>query len=150
MDLLDALLGEHGLFYAMFEHMEQERPSSLETLKAHARILDAALLSHAHLEESLLYPALEELIGPMGPLTVMRHEHEAIESELRRISSLGDADQARAALIRLLSVTRDHFGKEEEILFPMARQHVPQETLRQLGQQWSLRRQVGVSAASVG
>jgi len=57
MVITDAFLGEHAVFYAQFEHMEQIIPSteSLSEVKSQGAMLASALRGHAQLEEELLF-----------------------------------------------------------------------------------------------
>jgi len=74
MKITDAFLGEHGVFYAQFSHLEQTVPNTaaLGEVQAQAALLTAALETHAHLEEELLFSTLEPHLGQGGPLAVMR------------------------------------------------------------------------------
>jgi len=147
MKITDAFLGEHGVFYAQFSHLEEVFPQteSLEEVHAQAALLTAALATHARLEEDLLFTSLDPHLGPMGPLTVMRAEHNEIEGTLTRIPEVKDLVEARGLLLHALQVARQHFAKEEQVLFPMANQILGEETLTRLGAQWAERRSVSVS-----
>jgi len=55
MDIVDALLGEHGALYVQFDHVEEAIPQlSLCALRAQTDVLAAALQSHSSLEDELL------------------------------------------------------------------------------------------------
>ncbi len=144
MKITDALLGEHAVFYAQFDHLKQAVPQveTLAQVKSQGAMLAAALASHAQLEEELLFTTLEPYIGPMGPLAVMRMEHEEIEQTLERLPAAQELDQARELLLRVIEVAREHFAKEEQILYRMASQSLPAETLTDLGAQWAVRRAI--------
>lgn len=53
MKITDALLGEHAVFYAQFEHLRQSLPVADALTQVHSQgaMLAAALATHAHLEE---------------------------------------------------------------------------------------------------
>ena len=139
MNITDALLGEHAVFYALFTHLEQSLPAadSLILVNSQAAMLASGLASHANLEEDLLFKTLERQMGPGGPLAVMRMEHEEIEQSLERLSGVKELDQARELLSYVVSTAREHFAKEENILFPLASQTLSPETLSILGDQWA-------------
>ena len=147
MKITDAFLGEHGVFYAQFSHLEEVLPLSeaVEEVHAQAALLTAALATHARLEEDVLFTSLDPHLGPMGPLAVMRAEHNEIEGTLARIPEVKDLVEARGLLLHALQVARQHFAKEEQVLFPMANQILGEETLTRLGTQWAERRSVSVS-----
>ena len=146
MKITDAFLGEHGVFYAQFSHLEQVIPqlADLALVQAHGALLTAALETHAHLEEELLFSALEPHLGQGGPLAVMRMEHQQIEEGLARLPGLGELASAQQLLLRVVQVARGHFAKEEQVLYPMARQALGEAKLVELGAHWAELRQVVV------
>jgi len=142
MNITDALLGEHAVFYALFKHMEQSVPTteSLTQMKIQGAMLAAALTGHAQLEEELLFRTLEPHIGSMGPLAVMRMEHDQIEGGLETLPAVRELEQAREVLLQIIEVARGHFAKEERVLYPLASHKLSIETLIDLGAQWAARR----------
>lgn len=144
MTLLQALLGEHGALYAMFEHLEQALTdeSTLDECRAKVALLRSVLISHAEIEDELLFPALEGAIGPHGPLAVMRMEHDRIEEALGWLSQVDSASEARKLLGEMLDFTRAHFAKEEQVLFQIASEHLDPGLLEDLARQWADRRRV--------
>jgi hemerythrin-like domain-containing protein len=146
MNLIDALLGEHAVLYDLFDLLEKTDPSPgrPDPLPGVIVSLSKTLLSHAHLEDELLFPALEARIGPMGPLAVMRAEHEEIEGALGEASRSEDAAGTIALARSAVAVARQHFAKEEQVLFPMARRALGEEELVRLADRWSAMRKVAV------
>ncbi len=142
MKIIEALLGEHGVFYAQFDHLEQAVPAAqtLAQVQAQVSLLAAGLATHAHLEDELLFAKLD----PLGPVAVMRQEHDQIEGDLGQVQEAGDLAQAQRLVLHAIQVARDHFTKEEELLFPMAEQALGAETLTQLGSQWAKQRRVKI------
>lgn len=149
MKLTDALLGEHGVFYALFEHIEQELPrmKTLGEVQCAAGLLTAALVSHARIEDEQLFPALDPHLGPAGPLAVMRHEHTEIDGSLAEALRC-DAHEAAVERLRYaIGVARDHFAKEEQVLFNIARRVLAEEELARLGERWAGVRGVALPGA---
>jgi len=146
MNLVDALLGEHGVFYALFAHLEGrlKKGGSPAEIQEAAAVLVATLISHAKIEEELLFPALEQHLGPAGPLSVMRGEHEQIDGVLDEVAGGRQSGDGATALLHALQVARDHFAKEEQVLFQMARQALDTNLLVELGSQWAERRGVAL------
>jgi len=142
--ITDAFLGEHGLLYAQFDYLQQATPAaeSLAVVHGHAATLNATLASHAHLEDELLFAALDARMGPVGPVMVMRMEHDQIEALLEQIPAASDLRQAQGLLQQTLQLARVHFSKEEQVLFPMAQQVLDEETLTELAVRWAQRRGV--------
>lgn len=148
MKITDALLGEHRVFYAQFGHLEESLPSlgTREEVQRVAALLAAGLETHAHVEDELLFAALEPYLGSAaGPLLVMRHEHAEIEGALARVGQAEDLAVARDLLGQAVHVAREHFAKEEHVLFPMATQFLGDARLSELGVAWAARREVKAS-----
>lgn len=142
MKITDALLGEHAVLYALFDHMETavSAAESLPVVQAQAAMLAAALESHAHIEDALLFTALEPQIGPIGPLVVMRMEHDQIEEILAQLPQMAELNAAQQLLLQLIQMVRGHFQKEEQALFLIAHRTLTPETLEGLGEAWAARR----------
>ncbi len=144
------LLGERG---------EAALPEALPLLREAGDVMNTELVAHARREDDVLFEAVEEVFGKdWGPTTVMRREHRDIHGsitlfrdtlhELNQvehpaihagIARLHDqlAQGAPAATLRatgaeLLAMLDAHFGKEEEILFPIARAELSAEQLREV------------------
>lgn len=145
MKITEALLGEHGAFYAQFDHLEQSVPEvdSLALIQAQGALLAASLEIHAQLENELLIATLERHLGTAEALLqVMRQEHDDIETALSRLPQIRDLTEAQDLVLDTVQTARNHFLKEEQALFPMAERELGQETLTQLGAQWAERRNV--------
>lgn len=144
MKLTDGLLGEHAVFYAQFDHMEQVVPAAESVAEIHAQsgMLAAALATHAGLEEELLFKSLDSHPGAGGPLNVMRMEHQEIEGILERIPNENELDRSKTLLLELIQIARQHFAKEEQILFRLALELLGTEALQELGNRWAEQRKV--------
>lgn len=144
MKITEVLLGEHGVFYAQFDHLEHTMPTAetLTVVQSQAALLTATLASHAHLEDELLFSALDPYLGSMGPLAVMRMEHDQIERLLDQAQMAQELGQAQRLLLQAVQVARSHFAKEEQVLYPMAGQILDTDKLARLAVQWAGRRGV--------
>ena len=144
MIITEFLLGEHGLFYTQFDHVEKTvaAASTLELVKSRVALLQEALLTHATLEDELLFSALDPHLSQKGPLSVMRMEHDEIENTLAKVQQSPNLAKAQKLALHALQVAREHFAKEERVLFPLAHQTLDEKTLAQLGVQWAQRRGV--------
>ena len=121
--------------------LERSACRSVGEANVQAALLAAGLVSHARLEEELLFGPLQRYLDPQsGPLAVMKLEHEQIEALLEQIQSVEDAEQARSLATRLHAIAREHFAKEEQILFPMAENLVGEDELLRLGAEWARHR----------
>jgi len=150
LTITDALYGEHGPLYALFGHLEESAPRwELADLLLAGRCLEAALLSHAKVEDDLLFPAVEARMPPGGPAAQMRLEHEEIDAELTRLRNADTEAEGRRALATAIALARDHFKKEEQVLFPLAEELVGREELERLCQSWAELRGVSVPVSAL-
>jgi iron-sulfur cluster repair protein YtfE (RIC family) len=147
MKITDAFLGEHGVFYAQFDHVEQllERGPTLVEIQAASATIAAPLVRHAQLENDLLFTAVEDQFGPGGPMLVMRTEHDHIERTLEAVACADTVTQASVLLREAILEARDHFRKEEQIAFPLAESVLSNDRLSELGQSWAELRAVRIT-----
>jgi len=144
------LLGERG---------DAALPEALPLLREASAVMNTELIAHARREDDVLFEAVEEVFGKdWGPTFVMRQEHRdihgnvdlfrdtlhelnevehpAIKSSIARLQTQVDggapAETLRATGAELLAMLDSHFGKEEEILFPIARAELGAEKLREV------------------
>ena len=124
-------------------------PEARSVLAEAALLMTTRLLEHARKEDEALFPALERTFDRShGPTAVLRAEHVDIEAraqvfkrtvhELEHVEhaairaggaalaalAAGEGEAARVVGLarEMIALLEAHFGKEEEILFPMARQ----------------------------
>ena len=144
MKLIDALLGEHGAFYALFDSIEQMASTSgdIAQIDTAMAVLATELNAHAAFEEKLLFPALERHTGTKKLLAEMVAEHQDIRHGLERIENARDINEAAEAVQQTMAAARRHFRKEETVLYPLAKKVLDDETLAQLGEAWAAARSV--------
>jgi iron-sulfur cluster repair protein YtfE (RIC family) len=79
---------------------------------------------HIEREERVLFPAMEQAHGaPLGPVRMMRAEHEDMRALLVRTAaavSRRDPAELAAVMQTLRMVLQQHCLKEESVLYPMA------------------------------
>jgi len=146
MNLIDALLGEHAVFYSNFERLEEVARTAehVEEVRAAVHAVGGALASHANLENELLLGSLASRLGEAGPIGIMRAEHDEVEQRVSALEKVQDLDSARSQISELLALTRAHFVKEEHLVFAMARQLLGHEDLQRLGDLWAHQRHIEV------
>jgi|GEM_PF-768847 len=149
MRITDALREEHRVFNVRFDELDQlvSRRPDLGQLRPKASLLAKGLLSHARIENDILFPLLERLLGGTGPLAMMKAQHEEIEGGLFGIlvwredeTEVQDPEHARAAVKGILQIARQHLAMEER-MFWMAEKILGEGQLNELGQQFAERRQ---------
>ena len=140
-------MGEHGAFYTLFDEIEEiaTRESAMAFILGATATLEAMVVSHASLEDDLLFTALEPHLGKQsGPLAVMVSEHQEMTRLLEQIEDAEDVGQATHLVNIALTSARSHFHKEERVLFPMAQQLLSEEMLVELGKAWANARGVAI------
>lgn len=146
MKLTDALLGEHAVFYGLFDRIEEMASTEglAVPIQSAMLILNSLVMSHAAIEEELLFPALVAKLGPGGEIEEMRSEHDELERALEQIEDTEQFNEAAELTLRALSLARAHFKKEEEELFHIALRTLDEEELTRLGAYWAASRNVTV------
>lgn len=153
MDPIQMLLDDHARIIARLAplriavHQIAERgPSALpDVLPVVQDVVPAVALhltAHSRREDEAFFTVVEAAFGgQFGPTTVMRAEHEAIDEAIERLQAML-ADAAPKWGVndlgdwcgRLIHLIDAHFGKEENVVFPMARQALTEDALRQIGE----------------
>lgn len=144
MKITDALLGEHAVLYDLFGHLRNTAVTSddIAEIRAAVAVVAKLLLAHARVEEDLLFPRLDAHLGQMGPLAVMRSEHQGIDDLLEAARGEADLASLKSLVGRLLALASGHFRKEETVLFGMAQQFLGDAVLSELGEEWAAARNV--------
>jgi hemerythrin-like domain-containing protein len=65
-----------------------------------------------------------------------------IDAELAKVHKAREVKAAKQILLGAVTASRNHFDKEERIIFPLAERILKTKTLSELGQQWLSRREV--------
>ena len=144
MKITDAFIGEHAVLYAQLDHLEQAVPhaKTVGEVKAMAGVLEAALISHAALEDELLFNVLEPGLDQMGKLEKVQHEHHAICKGFELIRHCRTRKDAQKRLLTVVHLTRKEFDMEDRILFRLAEDLLRPETLEKAGKAWAKHRGV--------
>lgn len=128
------------------ERGEGALPELRPALQGTVRMIETELLAHARREDDALFPAIERALDVTEMTGQMRQEHRDIHAEADRfratlrelnetehpaivasqarlgeLAATGGAESLRATAAELIRLLDDHFRKEEEVLFPMAR-----------------------------
>jgi hemerythrin-like domain-containing protein len=139
MDVTDALLGEHGVFHLLVEQLDDAlgRCESLAELRVAAEPLAISLLGHHRVEEETLLAPYERATGSLGPLTCLRHEHEQMNQLVRIVLRATEEPRMREGIQVLLDLVRRHLAREEQLLFGLVRQALPNDDRVDSGAHWA-------------
>ena len=142
MKITEILVAEHVVFHNLFDHIEQRAPElrSLAEVKLLAATLEVLMRAHAKTEDELLIEPLGHCLSQIGQSETFHEEHEEIDSRLAEVQKTRGAKQARELLLHTVLRSREHFDKEERIVFPLAERVMKTKTLSSLGDEWMNRR----------
>lgn len=150
MKITDAIRGEHAVYYAWLDELEQlassEKPKV--SIPAFCELFRSTLGTHAMLEDELLFGALDSIESAKEPLQEVRNDHRELYDMLNELCDVTDSSQARQLARQVVQLGRVHFTREEDTLFPLAEQHLDKKRLLDAGDEWAKRRNVCVGAKS--
>jgi hemerythrin-like domain-containing protein len=133
-DLISVLTQDHREMRQLFTELEHlSGGESLRRTLTDQLIVE--VVRHSVAEECYLYPVSRELLpGGEQAAEEALTEHNRIEGILRRLAvpDLPD-DQFALLLSTMITDTRRHLDDEEERIFPLLAEFVPEEDLVELG-----------------
>lgn len=117
--------------------------AAYERLRAATHFINEDIRAHNRNEEKALFPLLEERIGPSGPTAVMRAEHQqlwqALEDLEKNLDHLVESPADTGITNRVSELSgfihdflQQHIFKEDNILYPMARELLTSEEMSQI------------------
>ena len=132
------LIMEHAVFCDMFDQIERilAGTKSADEVKALASVVEGLLVSHAETETNLAYSALDHALADKGSLDRLHQDHHEIDDQFQRIHRTTNPAEAQRLLKKALLATREHFQREEKIIFPVLEKTLQPDTLRSLGGKW--------------
>lgn len=145
MKITEALLAEHVVFHNLFDYVERTTPKlrTVGEIRTLAGLLDAMLEAHGQIEDKLVMDPLHHCLDQLGQNESIYAEHEHIETALAQVRSCRNLQQAKNLLISAVISSRQHFDREERIIFPLAEKWLKSKTLQTLGTEWvAMRKQV--------
>lgn len=138
MKITEALLAEHLVFHTMLDHIEATAPrlKTLAEVKSIAALMEAMLKAHSDTEDELFLGPLEHCFEQIGQRDAFIEEHQEIDGNLLLVQKAARLKQAQRLLLAAVAYSREHFDKEERIVFPLAERILKDKTLSELGQSW--------------
>ena len=135
MNAIELLKADHQVVEGLFEEVEDteagDHPAIFERIKAELTV-------HAHIEESIFYPALQEdgdevLVELTSDALKEHAQTKVFLGELDVVAS--DIDKFEPLLIKLIEDVRHHVEEEEGELFPAVEEQFDVEVLETWGNQ---------------
>jgi hemerythrin superfamily protein len=135
MDALELLKEDHQKVKELFEEVEET-----EDQKEKTRIfseIQAELETHARIEETIFYPAMEQHEELKDMVLESIEEHKQVKTLLKEIDNLkSDSEKFEPKLSVLMENVEHHAEEEEEgKMFPKIREICSQEDLEKLGEE---------------
>jgi hemerythrin-like domain-containing protein len=147
MKITEALLAEHVVFHSLFDHIERTTPhlKTLAEIKSLAAVLESTLRAHSRTEDTLLIEPLDHCLEQMGQAEGFHQEHREIDASLVKVKAARQVKTARELLLKAVAYSRNHFDKEERVLFPMAEKVLKSKTLTTLASDWIKQREAAAA-----
>jgi len=148
LNAVDALLADHKMINKLLGQLHREN----NRLGIVSQTISRVVKAHAWFEDNVFFPAFEgkELLDEkfVGELTA---EHKDIEHLLGLLGKtpIGEKELWESRNLQFKTLMKSHFLKEEEAIFPLAAQILPQTELHRLGEEMQ-RRQAEVSRSLEG
>ena len=126
------LTSEHSRCDNYFATMEDNASKSLKDAKTSFEAFRDATEKHFQKEERVMFEEFEQKTGmTQGPTAMMRHEHTQMRNLMQQMGEAIDADDKDRFFSlseTLMILLQQHNMKEEQMLYPMAQQHLSAES----------------------
>lgn len=134
-NITETLVSDHAVFIGVFDWIKQALPglTTLEEVKMLAGLVEALLRNHGDVETDLAFVALDHALYHKGQLNRLHEEHDEIDDRLKQVQTATSLPDARRLLRLALLASRQHFRREERIIFPLMEKALQKETLAKLG-----------------
>ena len=142
MKITEALLAEHVVFHNLFDYVERATPKlrTLGEVRALAGLIGAMQEAHGQIEDELVMEPLAHCLDHLGQNEAIHAEHQHIETVLAQVRSCRELGKAKKLLHGAVVVSRQHFDREERVIFPLAEKWLKPKTLQTLGTEWVAKR----------
>ena len=135
MNAIELLTTGHETVEALFQRVEStdasEHPAIFEQINAELQV-------HAHIEETIFYPSLQEE-GSDELIEITSEalqEHQQMKTFLGELSvASSDAEKFEPLLTKLIQDVRHHVEEEEGEMFPMVEDEFDEATIEAWGEQ---------------
>ena len=128
------LTNDHRKCDEIFAAMEEKASASLGDAKETCEEFISDMERHFQMEERVMFPEFEAKTGmTQGPTAMMRQEHtqmRALMIQLKEAMQNDNKDRFFGLSETLMMLLQQHNMKEEQMLYPMAQQHLSAESDR--------------------
>jgi hemerythrin superfamily protein len=133
MDALELLKQDHAKVKKLFDEAETADEKEQKALFTQIK---TELENHAHIEESIFYPAMDRFKELKDMVRESLEEHNQMKTLLTEMADLSDSEDFQDKLEELIDNVEHHAEDEEEgKMFPKVRELVSVSELEKLGAQ---------------
>jgi hemerythrin superfamily protein len=134
MDLYQILTQDHRLTDQIFSDIEKTTPAEARRREQLFADLRKGLEAHNVVEENMFYPEIESFSATRELVGDAFDEHAEIDAILQEIAELPtDKDEWPERIAELKVVVQEHVRKEEDRIFPAARNLLDEARAEELG-----------------
>ncbi|HEY7322869.1 MAG TPA: hemerythrin domain-containing protein [Candidatus Binatia bacterium] len=135
MDALELLKQDHQKVKRLFEQGQQTDDKKQQ--KKIFREIKSELETHARIEETIFYPAMQEREELKDMVLESLEEHKQMKTVLRELARLSANSEKFKPKFKVLRDDVEHHAEEEEEgkMFPKVRQLINRAELEELGQE---------------
>ena len=130
----DFLTTDHGRCDEFFADMEAKATENLQDSKEVCEAFIRETERHFQMEERVMFEEFETKTGMTeGPTAMMRHEHTQMRGLMKQMLESIQADNKDkffGTAETFMILQQQHNMKEEQMLYPMAQQHLTEESDR--------------------
>jgi hemerythrin-like domain-containing protein len=136
MDALALLKKDHDAIKKLLKDLEETTPRALTTRQELFGRLTFTLTVHEQMEETILYPALEQRAQAKDIVLEAYEEHDVVDKVLSDLEATPFDDDSWHAKLKVISENLHHHIEEEEReMFEQARKVFDGDVLESLGEQ---------------
>ena len=135
MDALELLKQDHQKVKELFKQGQQTEDKKQQ--KQIFKEIKAELETHARIEETIFYPAMQEHDELKDMVLESLEEHKQLKTVLRELGKLAASSERFKPKFKVLMDDVKHHAEEEEEgkMFPKIRNLIKGDELRQLGEE---------------
>jgi hemerythrin-like domain-containing protein len=133
MTVFDLLKEDHKKVASIFERLEPTTERAIKTREELFGLLKTELDTHAHIEETILYPVLTSVEETREITLEGIEEHRVVKDLLKELEVTPvDSEQWKAKLTVLKENVEHHVEEEEGEMFKSARKALSREQIEDL------------------
>jgi iron-sulfur cluster repair protein YtfE (RIC family) len=149
MDAFELLKNDHAKVSSLFDRIEPATDAT--TRQQLFAQLKQELDVHAHIEETILYPALKQIAETRDITEEGYEEHQEVKDLLAELEATpADSDEWSDLILELRENVEHHVEEEEGEMFTKARVVLSEQQLNEIGARMSAEKQQQQKAAAAG